>query len=76
MEDMEEVWVFARPGIILIRTESNYPDKDATDLLQVVYQLVENFQQVAQTCQFHQVATSLLKSGLLQLVIWRLFTTC
>ena len=29
-----------------------------------------------QTCQFHQLATSLLKSGLLQLVICRLVTTC
>ena len=55
--------------MILIRIESDYPDKDATDFLQVVYQLLENFQQVAQTCQFHQVATSLLKSGFLQLVI-------
>ena len=69
MEVMEEVWVFERQGIILIRTESDYPDKDATDLLLVVYQLVENFQQVTQTCQFQQVATSLLKLGLLQLVI-------
>ena len=74
MEEMEEVWVFERPGIILITTESDYTDKNATDLLQVAYQLVENLLQ--QTCQFHQVATSLLKSGLLQLVICRLVTTC
>ena len=41
------------------------------DLLQVVnstglLQLINKFQQI---CQFHQVATSLLESGLLQLVI-------
>ena len=60
MKEMEEVRVFARPGIILIRTDSDYPDKDATDLLQVVYELVESFQEVAQACQFHQVATSVL----------------
>ena len=55
-----------------------YTVKNATDLLQVVnftglFQLVNKLQQ---TCQFHQVATSLLKSGLLQLVICRLVTTC
>ena len=48
------------------------------DLLQVVnftalLQLVNKLQQA---CQFHQVATSLLKSGLLQFVICRLDTTC
>ena len=36
-------------------------------------QLVNKLQQAR---QFHQVATSLLKSGLLQLVICRLVTTC
>ena len=38
------------------------------------YRLVAAFQQCKfyKTCQFHQVATSLLKSGLLQLVICRL----
>ena len=51
--------------------------KNATDLLQVVnftdlFQLVNKLQQ---TCQFYQVATSLLKSGLLQLVICILLTT-
>ena len=51
--------------------------KTATDLFQVVnftglFQLVNTLQQ---TCQFYQVATSLLKSGLLQLVICRLLTT-
>ena len=40
-----------------------------TGLLQFVNKL-------QQACQFHQVATSLLKSGLLQLVICRLVTTC
>ena len=55
-----------------------YTVKNATDVLQVVnftgsFQLVNKMQQ---TCQFHQVATSLLKSGLLQLVICRLVTTC
>ena len=44
-----------------------YTAKSATDLLQVDYftgllQLVNKLQQA---CQFHQVATSLLKSGLL-----------
>ena len=32
------------------------------------YRLVATCQQVQQACQFHQVATSVLKSGLLQLV--------
>ena len=36
-------------------------------------QLVDKWQQA---CEFHQVTTSLLKSGLLQLVIYRLVTTC
>ena len=39
-----------------------------------IYWLVATCQQVAQACQFHQVATSLLRSGLLQLVICRLVT--
>ena len=53
--------------------------RNATDLLQVVnfivlFQLVNKLQQ---TCQFHQIATSMLKSGLSQLVICRLVeTTC
>ena len=48
--------------------------KNATGLLQVVeLQLVNMLQR---TCQFHQVASSLLKSSLLQLVICRLVTTC
>ena len=34
------------------------------------------YNKLQQTCQFHQVATSLLKSGLLQFVICRLVTTC
>ena len=38
-----------------------------TGLLQLVNKL-------QQACQLHQVATSLLRSGLLQLVICRLFT--
>ena len=37
-----------------------------------LFQLVNKLQQ---TCEFYQVATSLLKSGLLQLVICRLLTT-
>ena len=41
----------------------------STGLLQLVNKL-------QQACQFHQVATSLLKSGLLQIVICRLVTTC
>ena len=36
-------------------------------------QLADNFEQ---TCQFHQVETNLLKSGLLQLVICRFVATC
>ena len=40
-----------------------------TGLLQLVNKL-------KQACQFHPVATSLLRSGLLQLVICRLVTTC
>ena len=55
-----------------------YTVKNPTDLLQVLnftglLQLVNKLQQ---TRQFHQVATSLLKSGLLQLVICTLVTTC
>ena len=53
--------------------------KKATDLLEVVNftGLLQLCQQVAiNTSQFHQVTTSLLKSGLLQLVICRLVTTC
>ena len=51
--------------------------KNATDFLQVVnftgfLQLIK----LQQICQFQQVATSLLKSGLLQLVICRLVATC
>ena len=47
-----------------------YTAKNGTDFLQVfnftgLLQLVNN---VKQTCQLHQVATSLLKSGLLPLV--------
>ena len=34
------------------------------------------FYRLKQACRFHQVATSLLKSGLLQLFIYRLVTTC
>ena len=45
-------------------------NQNATDMLQVV-----NFTDSLQH-QFHQVATCLLKSGLLQLVICRLVTTC
>ena len=44
------------------------------------YRLVATCQQLVdklqQACQFHQVANSLLRSGLLQLVICRLVTTC
>ena len=59
-------------------TNEQYTAKNATDLWQVVnftglLQLVNKLQQA---CQFHQVATSLLKSGLLQHVICRLITTC
>ena len=55
-----------------------YTAKNATDLLQVV-NLTNSLQlanKLQQACQFHQVATSLLRSGLLQLVICRLVTTC
>ena len=57
---------------------SVYTAKNATGLLQFVNftgfsQIVEKLQQ---DCQCHQVATSLSKSGLLQLVTWRLVTAC
>ena len=63
------------------KCETNYiiHSQNVTDLLQVVIftgcwiQLVKKLQQ---TCQFHQVAKTLLKSGLLRLVISRLVTTC
>ena len=45
--------------------------KNATDLSQVL-----NFTRLQQTRQLHQVATSLLKTGLLQLVVCRLVTIC
>ena len=51
---------------MLVLGEFTQP-KNATDLSQVVGKL-------QQTCQFHQVATNLLKSALLQLVIYRLVT--
>ena len=52
--------------------------KNVTGMLQVVNftglgQVADKLQQ---TCQFHQLATSLLKLGLLQLVICRLVATC
>ena len=52
--------------------------KNATDLLQVVNftNLLQLVNKLQQACQFYQVATSLLKSGLLQFVICRLVTTC
>ena len=61
-----------------MNTLYTYTAKNATGLLQVVnftglLQLVDKLQQA---CQFYQVATSLLKSGLLQLVIYRLVTAC
>ena len=57
------------------------PVEKKTDILdlaqqktpQAFYRLVATCKQ---TCQFHLVATSLLKSGLSQLVICRLVTTC
>ena len=55
-----------------------YTAKNATDLLKVVnfIGLLQLVNQLQQACQFHQVATSLLRSSLLQLVICRLVTTC
>ena len=63
--------------VLLYGCDYAYTAKNATDLLQVVnytglLQLVNKLQQ---TCQFHQVATSLLRSSLLQLVICRLFVS-
>ena len=55
-----------------------YTAKKATDLLST-YQLVGLLQlinKLQQSCQFHQVATSLLRSGLLQLVSCIHVTTC
>ena len=45
--------------------------QNVTDLLQVVNftDLLQLVNKLQQACQFHQVATSLLKSGLLQFVI-------
>ena len=55
-----------------------YIAKNATDLLQVVNftSLLPLVNKLQQACQFHQVQTSLLRSGLLQLVICRLVTVC
>ena len=52
--------------------------KNATDLLQVVNftELLQFVNKLQQACQFHQVATTLLRLGLLQLVICRVVTTC
>ena len=48
-----------------------YTAKNATDLSQVVHStsLLELVNKLQQACQFHKVVTSLLSSGLLQLVI-------
>ena len=73
MEEMEEVSVFERPEIILIRTESDYPDKNARDLFQVVYHLVENFQQVSLNLS---VSSSGNKSVKIRLVATRNLQTC
>ena len=62
---------------LFCRPESNYPDKNATDLLQVVYQLVQNFQQVAANLS---VSSSGNKSVKIRLVATRhlqtFVTTC
>ena len=58
---------------------SNYTARNATDSLQVVNftNLFQTVNKLRQICQFHQVTTSMLKSGLSQLVICRLVeTTC
>ena len=59
-------------------TTMAYTNYTATNLLQVVNStgLSQPVNKLQQTCHFHQVATSLLESGLLQLVICRLVTTC
>ena len=59
---------FDYPFWYILYTAKNATDVNFTGLLQLVNKL-------QQTCQFHQVATSLLKSGLLELVICRLVTT-
>ena len=50
-----------RHPFITLKKAQVYTAKNTTDLLQVV-------DKKRQTCQFHQVATNLLKSGLLQLM--------
>ena len=62
-----------QPVITLIRTESDYPDKKATDLLQVVYQLAKNFQQVATNLS---VSSNGNKSAKIRLVALRHLQTC
>ena len=54
------------------------PSQNATYLLQVVnfIGMLKVVNKLHQTCLFYQVATSLLKSGLLQLVICRLDINC
>ena len=56
----------------------SHTPKNAMDLLQVVNftNLLQLVNKLQQACQFHQVAISLLRSGLLQFVICRLVTTC
>ena len=51
-----------------------YTVKNATDLLEIFNftGLLQFVNKLPQACQFHHVATSLLKSGLLQIVICRL----
>ena len=72
---VDDIWIGRVP--LTGTSISLYRTKNATDLLQVVNftglsQLVNKLQ----NCQFHQVTTSLLKSGLLQLVTCKLVTTC
>ena len=66
-------YLSGQPVIILIRTESDYSDKKATDFLQVVYQLVKNFQQVATHLS---VSSSGNKSVKIRLVATRHLQIC
>ena len=62
---------------------NTYTAKNSTDLLQAVNftNLMQHVNKMQQGCQYNQVATSLLKFGLLQLVIFAVYlqlfdTTC
>ena len=72
-----QVWPFGLafckilPGKLTMHTAKN-----TTDLLQAVNLTGKLFNKLQPTCQFHQVAANLLRSGSLQLFICSIVITC